>query len=76
MHEKAGILCAGDTELAPALKAVEVRQVTEKTRLKFYEGTIGKTYVIAACSGVCKVNAAIAAELMIEVFSVGAVVRP
>ena len=40
------------------------------------EGTIGKTYVIAACSGVCKVNAAIAAELMIEVFGVGAVVKP
>lgn len=76
MHEIAGILCAGGTELAPALKAVEVRQVTEKTRLKFYEGTIGKIYVIAACSGMYKVNAAIAAGLMIEVFGVDAVVRP
>lgn len=73
--KKAGILCASDTELAPFLKAMEVRRITEKTRLKFYEGMIGKIHVIAAYSGVCKVNAAIAAELMIEVFGVGAVVN-
>ena len=73
--KKTGILCASDTELAPFLKAMEVRRVTEKTRLKFYEGTIGKIYVIAAYSGVCKVNAAIAAELMIEVFNADAVVN-
>lgn len=73
--KKVGILCASDTELAPFLKTMEVRRVTEKTRLKFYEGTIGKIYVIAAYSGVCKVNAAIAAELMIEVFNADAVVN-
>lgn len=54
---------------------MEVRRITEKTRLKFYEGVIGKIHVIAAYSGVCKVDAAIAAELMIEVFGVGAVVN-
>lgn len=73
--KKTGILCASDTELAPFLKAMEVRRVTEKTRLKFYEGTIGKIYVIAAYSGVCKVNAAIAAELMIEVFGADTVIN-
>lgn len=73
--KKVGILCASDTELAPFLKAMEIRKVREKTRLKFYEGMIGKIYAVAVYSGVCKVNAAIAAELLIEAFGVDAVVN-
>lgn len=73
--KKAGVLCAGDTELAPFLKAMEIRRITEKALLKFYEGTIGDVRVIAAYSGVCKVNAAIAAELMIEIFGADAVIN-
>lgn len=73
--KKVGILCAGDTELAPFLRAMEIRSVREKALLKFYEGTIGKICAVAVYSGVCKVNAAIAAELLIEIFAVDAVVN-
>lgn len=73
--KKVGILCASDTELAPFLKAMEIGRVTEKALLKFYEGTIRQIPAVAVYSGVCKVNAAIAAELLKEVFAVEAVVN-
>lgn len=73
--KKVGILCASDTELAPFLEAMETGPVTEKALLKFYEGTIEKTPVVAVYSGVCKVNAAIAAELLIERFTVDALIN-
>ena len=73
--EKVGVLCASDTELAPFLEAMEVERVTEKARLRFYEGALGERPAVAAYSGVCKVNAAVAAELLIEVFGVDAVVN-
>ena len=73
--KKAGILCASDTELAPFLKVMEVSRVTEKTMLKFYEGRIQGIPAVAVYSGVCKVNAAVAAELLIEVYGADAVIN-
>lgn len=72
---KVGILCAGDTELAPFLRAMEDGRVTEKAMLRFYEGKIAGIPAAAVYSGVCKVNAAVAAELLIEVFGVDAVIN-
>ncbi|MCI9331756.1 MAG: 5'-methylthioadenosine/S-adenosylhomocysteine nucleosidase [Oscillibacter sp.] len=73
--ERVGILCASDTELAPFLKEMEVDGVAEKAMLKFYEGSAGKIPVVAVYSGVCKVNAAVAAELLMECFDVEAVIN-
>ena len=56
-----GILCASDTELAPFLECMHAPKATEKAMLKFYEGTIRQAQTAAVFSGVCKVNAAIAA---------------
>lgn len=70
-----GILCASDTELAPFLKAMKIDRVVEKAMLRFYEGTAGSLSITAAYSGVCRVNAAIASELLIEVFGVDAVIN-
>ena len=72
---KIGILCASDTELAPFLKAMNVSQTTEKAMLRFYEGTLRGISAVAVYSGVCKVNAAVAAELLIEVFGAGEVIN-
>ena len=69
-----GVLCASDMELAPVLRRMEVAQVTERAMLRFYSGRIGTAHVAAVCSGVCKVNAAVAVQLMIDVFHVDAVV--
>lgn len=73
--KKIGILCASDTELAPFLKYIRSCETTEKAMLTFYEGTIHQTEVTAVYSGVCKVNAAIAAQLLIDVFHVDCIIN-
>ena len=70
-----GILCAGDEELAPFLPLIRECAVQEKGKLKFYSGKILQTEVVALYSGVCKVNAAIAALLLIEKFGAEAVIN-
>ena len=67
-----GILCAGDTELAPFLEHMKGQQITEKAMLKFHTGTMN---VSAVYSGVCKVNAAIAAQLLIDMFHVDLIIN-
>lgn len=70
-----GILCAGDTELAPFLEHMKGQQITEKAMLKFHTGTINHANVSAVYSGVCKVNAAIAAQLLIDMFHVDLIIN-
>lgn len=65
---KIGILCAGDTEVAPFISMVKCCKITEKAMLKFYEGKIENVEVVALFSGVCKVNAAIAAQILIDTY--------
>lgn len=72
---RVGIICAGDEELAPFLPLIEDCSMTEKAGLKFYEGKIQGMEVIALFSGVCKVNAAIASQLLIDVFGVDAMIN-
>lgn len=73
--KKIGILCAGDTELAPFLEHMKGQQITEKAMLKFHTGTINHVNVSAVYSGVCKVNAAIAAQLLIDMFHVDLIIN-
>lgn len=70
-----GILCAGDTELAPFLEHMKGQQITEKAMLKFHTGTINHVNAAAVYSGVCKVNAAIAAQLLIDIFHVDLIIN-
>nr|WP_102379615.1 5'-methylthioadenosine/S-adenosylhomocysteine nucleosidase [Raoultibacter timonensis] len=73
--ERVGIVCASDTELAPFLERMEKGETVERAMLEFREGAIGKTRVVAVYSGVCKVNATIATQLLVDVFQVDAVVN-
>lgn len=68
--KKIGIICAGDEELAPFLPEIEACRITEKAMLKIYEGKIYGVEIAALFSGVCKVNAAIAAQILIDTFGV------
>jgi adenosylhomocysteine nucleosidase len=70
-----GILCAGDREVAPFLPLIENRKESEKAMVKFHEGTIHGINVVALYSGVCKVNAAIAAQILIDAYRVDAVIN-
>ena len=72
---KIGILCAGDEELAPFLPLISNCKITEKAMLKFHAGQIDSVEVVALFSGVCKVNAAIAAQLLIDVFCVDIIIN-
>ncbi|WP_312643851.1 5'-methylthioadenosine/adenosylhomocysteine nucleosidase [Hydrogenoanaerobacterium sp.] len=73
--QKIGIVCAGDEELKPFLSHIEKIVVTEKAMLKFYEGNINGTPIIALYSGVCKVNAAIATQILIDTYCVDTIIN-
>ena len=75
MYRKIGILCAGDSELAPFLPHLEHARTSEKALLKFYEGTLCGLPAVLLYSGVCKVNAAIAAQLLIDVCRADAIIN-
>lgn len=70
-----GIICAGDEETAPFLPLINNCKITEKAMLKFYAGQIEGAEVVALFSGVCKVNATIAAQLLIDVFCVDIIIN-
>lgn len=72
---RVGILCAGDSELAPFLPMIDGCKITEKAMLKFYEGTINGMAVVALFSGVCKVNAAIAAQILIDQYGADIIIN-
>lgn len=72
---KFGIICAADSELEPFLRHIENSRVAERALLKFYDGTISGTPVVALYSGVCKVNAAIAAQILIDTYGVDAIIN-
>ncbi len=73
--QKIGIICAGDEELKPFLSHIESPVVTEKAMLKFYEGTINGVSIVALYSGVCKVNAAIATQILIDTYCVDSIIN-
>lgn len=72
---KVGILCAGDREVAPFISIIDNCIVTEKAMLKFYEGTINGVEIVTLFSGVCKVNAAIATQVLIDNYKVDVVIN-
>ena len=72
---KIGILCAVERELEPFLSHIKNIAITEKSMLKFYEGQINGIYVVALYSGVCKVNAAIATQILIDTYNVSEIIN-
>ena len=72
---RVGILCAGDREVAPFLESLRDDAVTEKAMLKFHQGRLGEIEAVVLYSGVCKVNAAVAAQLLIDLFQVDCIIN-
>lgn len=70
-----GIICASDTELQPFLKHINFVKIIKKSMLEFYEGIIDNVKVVAVYSGVCKVNAAVATQILIDFFGVNIVIN-
>ncbi|WP_295581801.1 5'-methylthioadenosine/S-adenosylhomocysteine nucleosidase [uncultured Oscillibacter sp.] len=73
---KIGIVCAGDEEIAPFLPYIQNCKTTERAMLNFHEGQMEGIEVVALFSGVCKVNAAIASQILIDAFDVDIIINP
>ena len=72
---RVGIICAGDEEVAPFLPMIGECRTREKTMLKFYEGQINGVDIVILFSDVCKVNAAIATQILIDTFGVNMIIN-
>ena len=75
MKQKIGILCPSDSEAAPFLADMEGVTETRKAMLRFYEGTFHGVDVVTLFSGVCKVNAALATQILIDSYQAGVVLN-
>ena len=73
--ERVGILCASDTELEPFLPHINRCTITDKAMLRFYHGQMKGVQTVALYSGVGKVNAAVAAQLLIDTFEATALLN-
>ena len=68
MKYKVGIVCAIDRETRPVLSHLQDQVVSKKAMLEVYEGKIeGIDAAVLSC-GVCKVNAAIATQILIDTY--------
>lgn len=71
---KTVILCAFDTESKPFLAALTQTGVSTHAMFTVHEGVLDGVEVILACCGVCKVNAAIAVQALIDRFDISRVI--
>lgn len=72
---KIGIVCAGDKELAPFLPVIDNCRIIERAKQRFYTGQIDGVEIVALVSGICKVNAAIASQILIDFFQVDMIIN-
>lgn len=65
-----GVIGPSESEIMPFICKISDRKQSEHAMLKFYSGVYEGVEVVSAFCGVCKVNAAIAAQLLISKFEV------
>ncbi len=71
---KIGVICAVEKELQPYLDVLENGVTKENALITFHEGLIAKTKAVVLVCGVCKVNAAIATQIMIDKFGIDCII--
>jgi adenosylhomocysteine nucleosidase len=67
---KLGILGPSEREIMPFIEKISDVDICEHAMLKFYSGIYKGVDVVSAFCGVCKVNAAIATQILISEFKV------
>ena len=72
---KIGIIAAMEQEIRILTEQLNHKEEIMKANQKFYEGKLADMNVVLVQSGIGKVNASIAATLLIEVFQVDAVIN-
>ena len=68
--KRIGIIGAMEVEVANLKQAMKNEKIIRKASVEFYEGEIAGKEVVIARSGVGKVNAAICAQIMIDLFGI------
>lgn len=73
--KKIGIIGAMDLEV-DALKAqMNVSGIVKRASMEFYEGTLNNTDVVIVRSGIGKVNAALCAQILVDIFEVSHIIN-
>ncbi|PGZ10027.1 5'-methylthioadenosine/S-adenosylhomocysteine nucleosidase, partial [Bacillus thuringiensis] len=67
---KFGIIGPSEDEIMPFIEDMSNKKITNLAMLTFHSGTYENVEVVALYCGVCKVNAAIAAQILIDKFNV------
>lgn len=67
---KVGIICAVNRELSPFIPHMQNMVTSKKAMVTIYEGDMEGTQTAVLFCGVCKVNAAIAAQVLIDHYQV------
>ena len=65
-----GVLGPTEREIMPFISKISNKKLSEHAMLKFYSGIYEGVEVVSVFSGVCKVNAAIATQILISKFKV------
>ncbi|MHC1722836.1 MAG: 5'-methylthioadenosine/S-adenosylhomocysteine nucleosidase [Aminipila sp.] len=75
MKKQIGIICPCEEEFNPY--TVDFKEETKLTKagLTFLEGTLADTDAVFVVSGVCKVNAALAAQMLIDMYDVSIIIN-
>ena len=67
---KIGIIGAMEIEVESLKADMNIRNTLKKASMEFFEGTIGSTEVVVVRSGICKVNAGICVQILVDTFGV------
>ena len=67
---KIGIIGAMEVEVESLKSEMTIKNVVKKASMEFFEGTIGNTEVVVVRSGICKVNAGICVQILVDTFGV------
>lgn len=65
-----GVIGPSETEIMPFIGKISNKEISEHAMLKFYAGDYEGVEVVSVFCGVCKVNAAIATQTLINKFDV------
>ena len=71
-----GIIGPSEDEIMPFIEQIQDKKIEIMAKLTFYSGTFNDIEVVALYCGVCKVNAALATQLLIDKFNITHVIEP
>lgn len=73
--KKIGIIGAMELEVETLKEKMEIRGRTKKASMEFLEGTLNQTEVVVVQSGIGKVNAALCAQILADLFHVSHIIN-